>query len=97
MRVDALAILAPGVIAVLGLLLRSRAGSSNLWDVMHELARGRVRTGLERERRVTLGVLLPYLDASAEREEGGSRYGADPDPLGEMGGMRSGGDQDSCS
>lgn len=43
----------PALIGLVGVALRSRAGGSGLWDVLHELARGRSRAGLERERRAT--------------------------------------------
>ncbi|MFJ9822263.1 hypothetical protein ACIRU3_44990 [Streptomyces sp. NPDC101151] len=51
----------PALAAVVGLGFRPRAGDANAWDVLHELARGRVRTGLERERRATLLVMLDRL------------------------------------
>lgn len=65
MNVDLIAVLVPAVLALMGLLLRSRAGSSNLWDVLHELARGRVDAGIERERRATLRMMLERLPKDA--------------------------------
>ncbi|MEV4975982.1 hypothetical protein [Streptomyces scopuliridis] len=65
MNVDLIAVLVPAVLALAGLLLRSRAGSSNLWDVLHELARGRVDAGIERERRATLRMMLERLPKDA--------------------------------
>lgn len=51
----------PLVLGLAGLVLRSRTGSSTFWDVLHELARGRSKAGLERERRATLVVMLERL------------------------------------
>ncbi|MFF9673634.1 hypothetical protein ACF1GS_18345 [Streptomyces eurythermus] len=59
----------PTLLGLVGLILRSRAGSSDLWDVLHELARGRGKTGLERERRATLVVMLECLPRAAMRVE----------------------------
>ncbi|GGP77980.1 hypothetical protein GCM10010278_65430 [Streptomyces melanogenes] len=59
----------PVLLTVAGLILRSRAGSSNLWDVLHELARGRVNASMERERRATLVVMLERLPDSGLRVE----------------------------
>lgn len=96
MGVDALVVLVPGVSVAAGLLLRSRLGSSNLWDVLHELARGRVRAGLERERRLTLLMLLPsLLGVSTEQARKGSR--CDAGQLEDEGDTKSRSDQDSCS
>jgi hypothetical protein len=61
MNVDLLTVLAPAGIAVVGLLLSSRTGTSNQWDVLHELARGWKDAGLERERRATLRMWLDHL------------------------------------
>jgi hypothetical protein len=49
------------VIVLLGLVLRPRKNGVGLWDVLHELARGRTASGMERERRATLSVLLRRL------------------------------------
>ncbi|MFE5957036.1 MULTISPECIES: hypothetical protein [Streptomyces] len=49
------------VIILLGLLLRPRKDGAGMWDVLHELARGRTASGMERERRATLSVLLRRL------------------------------------
>ncbi|MGO4459404.1 hypothetical protein AB4039_19215 [Streptomyces sp. M-16] len=59
----------PVLLGLAGLILRSRRGSSNLWDVLHELARGRVKAGLERERRATLVVMLERLPGAGLRVE----------------------------
>ncbi|MFV5995418.1 hypothetical protein ACNPQM_24030 [Streptomyces sp. NPDC056231] len=48
-------------IVLLGLVLRPRKNGAGLWDVLHELARGRTANGMERERRATLSVLLRRL------------------------------------
>lgn len=48
-------------IMLLGLALRPRKNGVGLWDVLHELARGRTASGMERERRATLTVLLRKL------------------------------------
>ncbi|MDX2521594.1 hypothetical protein PV355_41810 [Streptomyces stelliscabiei] len=48
-------------IVLLGLVLRPRKNGAGLWDVLHELARGRTASGMERERRATLSVLLRRL------------------------------------
>ncbi|GAA1894153.1 hypothetical protein GCM10009716_00030 [Streptomyces sodiiphilus] len=69
MGVEVWMIVFPAVIGLAGLFLRSRAGSSNLWDVLHELARGRARVGLEREQRVTLEVMLERLPKAGLRME----------------------------
>lgn len=58
MNADVLAVLIPAAIALAGVVLRSRVGSANHWDVLHELARGRVAAGLERERRATMQMVL---------------------------------------
>ncbi len=48
-------------VVLLGLILRPRKNGAGLWDVLHELARGRTASGMERERRATLSVLLRKL------------------------------------
>ncbi|MGP3690310.1 hypothetical protein ACTVZO_37400 [Streptomyces sp. IBSNAI002] len=74
MTLELMGILAPAVVAVIGLVLRCRHGSSSHWDVLHELARGRVRTGLERERRATLRVILDRMpDSTPATGEGDGR------------------------
>lgn len=70
MTVELMGILAPAVVAVIGLVVRCRHGSSSHWDVLHELARGRVRAGLERERRATLRVILDRMPDSTCGDEG---------------------------
>ncbi|MEV0982340.1 hypothetical protein [Streptomyces sp. NPDC049915] len=55
--------------ALVGLRVRRPEGGSSLWDVLHELARGRSRTGLERERRATLVVMLDRLPGKGVRME----------------------------
>jgi hypothetical protein len=57
------------LVMLVGLLVRPRGGRSNLWDVLHELARSRGGAGLERERRATLEVLLERLPDSHVRIE----------------------------
>ncbi|MFI1285193.1 hypothetical protein ACH4U5_31300 [Streptomyces sp. NPDC020858] len=69
MSVEVLAALAIPVLGLAGVILRSRRGGSGLWDVLHELARGRVKAGLERERRATLAVLLEQLPRVGLRVE----------------------------
>lgn len=48
-------------IVLLGLILRPRKNGVGLWDVLHELARGWTASGMERERRATLSMLLRRL------------------------------------
>ncbi|MCX4400040.1 hypothetical protein OG887_43960 (plasmid) [Streptomyces sp. NBC_00053] len=59
----------PALAALAGLVLRPRHKGSNLWDVLHELARGRVGAGMERERRATLVVMLDRLPQTGVRVE----------------------------
>lgn len=66
---DLVAVGVPVLLAAATLLLRSRAGRSNVWDVLHELAQGRVKIGMERERRATLVVMLERLPGTAMRVE----------------------------
>ncbi|MFD9338302.1 hypothetical protein ACFWBF_28455 [Streptomyces sp. NPDC060028] len=69
MSVEVLAVGGPLLIGLAGIILRSRRGSSGFWDVLHELARGRVKAGLERERRATLVVMLERLPEAGLRVE----------------------------
>ena len=39
----------------------ARKNGAGLWDVLHELARGRTASGMERERRATLSMLMRRL------------------------------------
>ena len=71
MNVDPLAVLVPMTITLTGLFLRSRTGSSNHWDVLHELARGRVAAGMERERRATLRMVAEGRREASVPEQGG--------------------------
>lgn len=77
MNVELMAVLIPALIALVGLFLRSRTGSSNHWDVLHELARGRVDAGIERERRATLRMMLERLpkDGVQVEDTDGRRIG----------------------
>ncbi|WP_206503212.1 hypothetical protein [Streptomyces chrestomyceticus] len=68
MPVELVDLLLPAI-GVLGVLLRSRRGRSNLWDVLHELARGRASAAAERERRETLVEMLDRLPAGGGRVE----------------------------
>ena len=63
--------MAPGVIALVGVLLRIgvRRGRSGPWEVLHELARGRRETAAERERRDTIVQVLELLDAGGRFDE----------------------------
>lgn len=75
MTVELMGILAPTVVAAIGLVVRCRHGSSSHWDVLHELARGRARMGLERERRATLRVFLDRMPDSTPAMREGDRPG----------------------
>ncbi|MFF4427438.1 hypothetical protein ACFY04_43200 [Streptomyces sp. NPDC001549] len=61
MGTEIAAIVGSGVLAVLGLLLRSRPGRTGLWEVLGELARGRTAAATERERRATVLEVLDRL------------------------------------
>ncbi|MBW5481148.1 hypothetical protein [Streptomyces bambusae] len=69
MSVEVLAVGVPVLMGLIGLILRSRKGRTGLWDVLHELAQGRVKAGLERERRATLVVMLEQLPKAGLRVE----------------------------
>jgi hypothetical protein len=59
------------LLVLLGLVLRPRRNGVGLWDVLHELARGRTAGGMERERRATLTVMLRRLpDREVQVEDG---------------------------
>jgi hypothetical protein len=82
MNAELMAAVPPIVFAALGLLLRSRRGTANHWDVLHELARSRRDSAMERERRITLRMILDHPSRNSARGDRSSSCG-DPSAVGE--------------
>ena len=77
------AITGTGALTIIGLLLRSRAGSAGLWEVLGELARGRTAAMAERERRATMVEVLDRLTEGGrlvEIDERGKRHSLEVRP-----------------